>query len=150
MITIIEKDILTVEKGIIVHQVNCQKVMGAGLAKQLSEKFPQIKKEYLAKDVWLLGDTQFLKIKDDLFVCNLAGQYDYGRLPKVYTRYDALKKGFASVRKFALENKLDVFLPYQIGCGLANGIWDIVCSLIEYHLNSVKFDCFICKKEKID
>jgi hypothetical protein len=146
MIKVIEQDILTIEKGLIVHQVNCQKVMGAGLAKQIALKYPQVKHDYLAKQEWLLGDVQFVKVAPELVVCNLAGQFEYGKQPKVYTNYNALRIGFSSVRKFALENKVDVFLPYQIGCGLANGIWDIVYSLIDYHLNSNKFDCFICRK----
>ena len=36
---IIEKNILTIEKGIVCQQVNCQGVMGAGLAKSIKEKF---------------------------------------------------------------------------------------------------------------
>ena len=35
---IVDGDILDIEKGIIVHQVNCQGVMGAGLAKQIKSK----------------------------------------------------------------------------------------------------------------
>lgn len=111
MIKEIKKDILTVEKGIIVHQVNCQKVMGAGLAKQLSEKFPIVKKEYLAKENWNLGDTQFVKITRDLIICNLAGQYSYGRKQKVYTNYDALIKGFKSVLNYSVSNRdLKIFI----------------------------------------
>ncbi|WP_324282644.1 hypothetical protein VKI22_03590 [Cyanobacterium aponinum UTEX 3221] len=143
------EDVLSVEKGIIVHQVNCKKVMGAGLAKQLSEKFPQIRKKYLAKENWNLGDTQFVKIHNELFVCNLAGQFDYGRKRKLYTDYGALQIGFKKVNLFALKNNLDIFLPYFLGCGLARGHWDIVYSLIDYYLNSPSYDCFICKiKEK--
>lgn len=133
MINVIKQDILLIEKGLIVHQVNCQKVMGAGLAKQIALKYPQVKHDYLAKQEWLLGDVQFVKVAPELVVCNLAGQFE-------------LRIGFSDVRKFALENKVDVFLPYQIGCGLANGIWKVVYSLIDYHLNSNKFDCFICRK----
>lgn len=148
MITEIEKDILLVEKGIIVHQVNCQKVMGAGLAKQLSEKFPQVKKEYLAKANWNLGDTQFVKIKDDLVVCNLAGQYSFGRKQKVYTVYTALIKGFNSVLNYSLSNgNLNIFIPYGMGCGLARGDWQEVSSIIVdiFGDTGIELYCFICK-----
>ena len=33
---LIKKDITTIEKGVIMHQVNCQDVMGAGVAKAIS------------------------------------------------------------------------------------------------------------------
>lgn len=39
-------NILDVTEGIIIHQVNCQNVMGAGVALQLSRKYPIVKQEY--------------------------------------------------------------------------------------------------------
>jgi hypothetical protein len=47
--------ILSVEQGIIVQQVNCQKVMGAGLASAISQKYPQVKEAYLNREKWSLG-----------------------------------------------------------------------------------------------
>lgn len=137
---------MSVGDGLIVHQVNCQKVMGAGLAKQIAQKFPQVKKEYLEKENWYLGDTQFVQVRDDLIVCNLAGQYDFGRKKIVYTNYHALREGFFTIRNFAIDNKVDVFLPYKIGCGLANGNWRTVLSLINYYFDLMNLKCFICKK----
>lgn len=43
---IIKGNILDVEEGIIIHQVNCFDVMGAGLAKSLYTKYPVIKETY--------------------------------------------------------------------------------------------------------
>ena len=41
MTTLINGNLLDVQQGIIVHQVNCRKVAGAGLAKQIREKWPE-------------------------------------------------------------------------------------------------------------
>ena len=42
MIKYIKGDILNVTEGIIVQQVNCFGVMGAGLAKQIRDKWPSV------------------------------------------------------------------------------------------------------------
>ena len=36
-------DIIAITDGYIMHQVNCQNVMGAGVAKSLATKYPEIK-----------------------------------------------------------------------------------------------------------
>ena len=40
------KDITSITKGVIMHQVNCQNVMGSGVAKALYTKYPQVKLEF--------------------------------------------------------------------------------------------------------
>jgi len=39
-------DILKVKSGFIVHQVNCQKVMGGGLALAIRKKWPIVYERY--------------------------------------------------------------------------------------------------------
>ena len=41
-------DITTITDGYIMHQVNCQNVMGAGVAKSLATKYPEIKEAFHA------------------------------------------------------------------------------------------------------
>ncbi|MEF3308124.1 hypothetical protein PV433_04325 [Paenibacillus sp. GYB004] len=36
-----------------------------------------------------------------------------------------------SLKEYAKERGLSVALPYQIGCGLANGDWNVVGPMIE-------------------
>jgi len=43
---IINRDLLTIESGIIAHQVNCQGKMGAGLALKIRKKYPQVYEYY--------------------------------------------------------------------------------------------------------
>ena len=44
---VIKGDLLKAKEDIIIHQVNCQGAYGAGLAKQIANKYPKAKKEYV-------------------------------------------------------------------------------------------------------
>ncbi|PSF35763.1 hypothetical protein C7H19_15160 [Aphanothece hegewaldii CCALA 016] len=112
--------ILGVSVGIIVQQVNCKKVMGAGLASSISDRYPQVKEAYLAKENWSLGDVQFVKVSDRLMVANVAGQDDYGT-NKRQTDFVALKQGLSEVARFAQTSNKPVYLPFRLGSGLAGG-----------------------------
>ena len=43
---IINKDITTLKKGILLQQVNCQNAMGSGVAKAIYTRWPIVKEEY--------------------------------------------------------------------------------------------------------
>lgn len=47
------------------------------------------------------------------------------------TDYESLEKAFLNIRKEAKNNKLSICIPYGIGCGIANGDWNIVYKIIE-------------------
>jgi len=44
---IVKKDILTVDHGVVLHQVNCYGKFNKGLTKSIREKFPKGYQEYL-------------------------------------------------------------------------------------------------------
>lgn len=124
----IEGNILDIETGIICHQVNCQGVFNAGLARQIRKKYPVVYQHYMEwykKGIWELGMVQVVHVTDGLFVANLAGQDKYGN--KQYTDYSALKKCFSELSLYDSQ----VYIPYGIGCGLGGGNWEIVGSLID-------------------
>lgn len=129
----IEQDILTVTGGaVICHQVNCLRVMGAGLALQIKKKFPYVFTAYVEKEDWELGDCQIVKAKyfDEKrrFVANIAGQFNTGN--QNMTDVDSLRRGLRVARDFADANRLQLYIPYMIGCGLAGGDWDEVSKMI--------------------
>lgn len=135
MIKICNGDIFNCEENIIVHQVNCQGVMGLGVAKRIKQEYFEVYNKYKVvcsqfKSNELLGKCQIIKTKNK-YICNLFGQEYYGRGSRVYTDYKAFKTALNSMKKYAKENGLSVALPYGIGCGLANGSWDIVYAIIE-------------------
>jgi O-acetyl-ADP-ribose deacetylase (regulator of RNase III) len=145
---IIEKDILTVEYAIIAHQVNCQGVMGEGLALKIARKWPAANGCYLAalKNGKGLSDITYGMAGDGskVIVAHLFGQYDYGR-DKRYTDYPALS--ICLERLNSLGERLDrpIYLPYGLGCGLAGGRWSVVRGLIEFNCPSA----IVCKLPEV-
>ncbi len=135
-IQIINGDLLEATESIVGHQVNCQAVMGSGVAKLLKEKYPSLYPSYMTfckgkTPEELLGQLQIIPMDSSNTVANLFGQLNYGRSKTIYTNYDALRKALTELKSYAKEREQTVALPYNIGCGLANGSWDIVEKMIE-------------------
>jgi len=136
---VIEGNLLDIETGIIVHQVNCLGVMGKGLAAQIRARYPSVYKSYHklchsklveGREGELLGTVQLVSIKDapPLRVANLFGQLKYG-MSGVYTNYDAIQSGLEKIRLVNIK-KLPVYIPFKIGAGLAGGEWEVIKSII--------------------
>jgi O-acetyl-ADP-ribose deacetylase (regulator of RNase III) len=144
MIKIKQGNLLNADVEIIAHQVNCQGAYGAGIAKQISEKFPQAKKDYMKvcnnanKPKDLLGYIHLTKV-EKFFIAGLFGQEYYGKYGSFYqkynrqTDYDALKKALIQLHDL-FPNKT-IGLPYRMGCGLAGGLWETVFGIIEEVFN---------------
>lgn len=120
------------KKRIILHQVNCQGVMGAGFAKQIKNKYPLCFTEYkkickTKKSEELLG-TIYIYEGDKDIIINMFSQDKYGR-DKRYTDYIAMEKAIKKLRKIYPSEI--IIAPYKIGCGLAGGNWDIVKEILE-------------------
>lgn len=137
MVTTVNGNILDCKESIICHQVNCQGVMGAGLAKQIRERYPEVFKQY--RDICyksgknMLGFIQAVKVFDQRIlrartIINLFGQENYGS--GTQTDYSALQNCFWSVKLQYPETPIAI--PYNIGCGLAGGRWEIVYEIIEH------------------
>ena len=138
-VQIIRGDLLEADADIICHQVNCQGVMGAGVAKQIADKWPYVKKEYVkfcnSKKLKqnLLGEVQLvaanggLQKKGDQLILNIFGQFYYGH-DGVYTDYSALTHAFREMNR--LYKGRTLAFPYGFGCGLAGGDWQDVEPMI--------------------
>lgn len=83
---LINADLLTVNKGLILHGVNCLGVMGSGVALALKRKYPVIEKRY--KDLCLINQSSPEKIAGsidsywihrDLIVANGFTQFLIGK-----------------------------------------------------------------------
>jgi hypothetical protein len=154
---IIEKDILTVESGIICQQVNCQGKMNSGLAKSIREKWPVVYNEYnkyISKieenegrenaSIRLLGDILPVRLGKSLVICNIFGQLNYGYDGQRYTDYGALKLAFETILKFEYAwtpERQNIYFPYNFGCDRGGADWNIVSKMIEYYFPNA----IICK-----
>lgn len=127
----IKGDITETELRHIAHGVNCQNVMGSGVAKALYTKFPKVKKEYHEyfesfEDV--KPGEWFCVSQDGKEIYNLFTQEFYGYDKKRYVNYAAIVECFKELVEFA-EIKEPLAIP-KIGCGLAGGDWKFVEQLI--------------------
>lgn len=138
MIWNLKGNLLESDVDIICHQVNCQGVMGAGLAKQIKEKYPRVYADYkwLCESVppeELLGDVQVVRCGGKKYVANIFGQLSYGR-DRVHTDYQALESALQLLFKFIREDDslkdLSVGFPKGMGSGLAGGDWNRVMEII--------------------
>jgi len=126
-------DILTVERGIIVHGCNARGVMGSGLARQVKARWPRCFEEYRAHVLLqacggrpCLGDVVPYVVTDELIIASAITQETYGREPgKVYVNYAAVKTCFSAVALAAKELQLPVHYP-MIGAGLGGGDWSLI------------------------
>lgn len=119
---IINKDITTLKKGILLQQVNCQNAMGSGVAKAIYTKWPIVKEEYhkFAKNKKpndLLGLIQEIEINEDLLIRNIK---------EIANKYS---------------NEI-IVIPYLIGCGLGGGNWNYIFK----NIKDIK-NLLICKYE---
>lgn len=135
MIEVIHANILTAKEDIIVQQVNCRGVMGAGLALAIRKKYPEVYDKYMiacntVNPEDLLGKVQKVITYDNKIIINMFSQLNYGR-GSVQTDYEAMRKCLYKIYLYAKLNKLTVAIPYNIGCGLAGGTWAKVLNIID-------------------
>lgn len=156
---------------VVCHQVNCIGKMGAGLAKQIADMYPEVKDKYIAHtskcgSQAVLGTCLLSKTisgsndwRGPKYIANLYGQLEIGT-DKQQTNYRALQYAIQDFYKQLSEikpptNGYGVPYPYKIafpknmGCGLAGGDWDIVEKIIikessfaAYH-NNMDLDIYI-------
>lgn len=120
------------KKLIIVHQVNCKGVMGAGFAKQVRDRYPELYAQYRimcqsASSKDLLGHIMIYE-EDDKIIVNMFSQEDYGNGVR-QTDYEAMDKALQSLR--VLYPNDIIIAPYKIGCGLGGGDWSVVSKILQ-------------------
>lgn len=124
-------NILNVSDGIIVHGVNCQGVMGAGVAKAIRDKYPDCYTEYKKEcknhnySKKLLGDVFYYDIFD-LVIANAFTQH----LTGADARYSAIALCFDDICRLASRVSTTVN-TVPIGCGIGGLDWNIVKKIFE-------------------
>lgn len=142
MITYHEGDLLKSRCDIICHQVNCLGVMGAGIAKQIKEQYPENYKLYKYavdsnKKEDCLGRVCYWTDFKGLVIANMFAQLDIYPRDVVHTDYKAFRECCKSIKDFAYSQCVSglphyrIGFPYNIGCGLAGGDWNIVSQILE-------------------
>jgi O-acetyl-ADP-ribose deacetylase (regulator of RNase III) len=125
------------EFDVIVHGCNCFCTMGAGIAKQIKEKFPEAymvdqKTDKGNKDK--LGSISYVSINRDeitLTIVNGYTQYNW-RGSGVLVDYEAVRSVFKQIKSKFPGNRIGY--P-KIGSGLAKGDWEIISKIIDEELD---------------
>lgn len=133
---------------IIVHICNDIGGWGKGFVMAISKRWkePELKYRewFKTKENFELGQVQFVKVENEIWVANLIGQHkinkdENGNAP---IRYDAILSGLELVGQFAIEKNATVHMP-RIGCGLAGGTWNEIEPLIEKTLMTNGIETYV-------
>jgi len=153
MIKYTEGNLLDCPCGIntIIHQANTHNTFGAGIARQIREKYPEAYRadtEAYSKEIDprnnLLGKFSFAEI-GRITIINLYGQKLIPNpLLGFNTDYNAVIAAFSKVREF-LKNDVGniVGIPYGMGCGLGGGDWIIYEAIIKSTFIDENYDVYI-------
>lgn len=145
-VVIKEGNVFDSDAKIICHQVNCQGVMGSGVAKEVRERYPKVYEEYHIycesnKDCpeRMLGVAQMVPVDDkgSRWIVNCFGQNGYGYDGKQYTSVGALFEAFKEVAKIAKASGVKVAMPYGIGCVRGGAKWLLVKEIIDFTFKDV-------------
>lgn len=145
----INGDLLESDCTVIMHQANCFSTMGAGIAKQIANKYPQVEEHdrlFELSPEERLGKFSAIII-DGKTIVNLYGQYRYGRGKQ--TDYSALESAINFFLTYAPEEETvdltKIGVPFNMGCGLAGGDWNKVLEILERQSMIHGVDIYIYK-----
>lgn len=129
-------NLLDAKTDVIAHQVNCQGVMGSGVAKQIKEKWPDVFAQYDYHTRMLenacLGNCQMVQITESQFVANLFGQRYYGRENLRYTSYDGIYDALAKLQVYMNNRNCNsVAFPYKMSSDRGGADWNVILAMIE-------------------
>ena len=152
----IKGDLFEGEMDILAHVSNSYCVMGAGVAKQIKERYPEAYEADLAtKDIGdcKLGHYSKATVKDGkLTIVNIYGQVGIGNDGDPLNRnaqydflFDALYRLATEIINQFPTEKIVIGLPDMISCGLAGGVRRIVVAIlltIEEYFPEIEFHVY--------
>lgn len=164
MISYHEGDLLKSNCDVICHQVNLQGVMGGGLALQIARKFPQVEHEYKHR-IYCVNKMPLLmeSLKGTFQCCNVGRGYIlncFTQDENFNTNYNWLELCFTRIKKWAFAHRVPsefyirtttIGVPFNYGCGIANGDWDKVLTIFKEifeDVNWIDFQIWKLKGEK--
>lgn len=133
----------------IAHQCNLYHNFGAGIALEIKKKFPRAYAADLTSQYGTKGKLSTWTIsRGSPTIFNLYTQIGISQVDR-QTSYDAMATTFAALRWFLEEEHkvvpVKLGLPYKIGCGLANGNWEVVEALLKEAFANSSYPLIICR-----
>lgn len=151
MIHYIRQDVTKVEKGVIAHGVNCQGVMGSGVAKAIRRRWPIAYDRYkqMPTGKSMLGTAHIVNVSEDgsnsLWVANCYTQVFYGFNGR-FANPDAILNSLWDALSYADYHHLDLYMP-KIGAGLGGLDWETEVKPIveEADRRWCRTDIYVCE-----
>lgn len=144
------KDISVLEANVdaIIHQANCFRAMGSGVAKAIVTKYPEAYEADMhtkSGDSRKLGDFSFAKTSDGKIIYNCYSQFKFGGGQK-HTNYDAMVEALEKIKAHAKEKGVKrIGVPKNMGCVLGGGSWRIVSAILkDVFLDEKDLDVIVC------
>ena len=153
---IVKGDLLKLaEEGkfdLILHGCNCFNTMGAGIAKQIKDRYPEAyetdKNESIYGDIEKLGSYTVCSVitgNHSFNILNAYTQYDFKGKNNV--DYNAIKKVFHVIGNTFRHNNKNIRIGYpMIGASLAGGNWDIISKIIDEELKDLDHTLVVYNK----
>ena len=138
----------------IAHSCNTLNIMGAGIAKQIADRYPEAKQaddESAKLGTNDLGEFSFAEFEIETKKCKIFNLYTqdsigFGR----EVNYEALYRNFLLMRNKLNDNPDTILgLPYEMSSGLAGGSWEIVFAMINtvFASSATFFKTYVVKYE---
>ena len=138
MIKFVTGDIFNSNADCLINTVNCEGVMGKGIAYQFKIRFPQNNLEYIRE-----CETGKLKVntihyykEDGIWIVNFPTKNKWREKSKI----DYIEKGLEQLIKFIIEYNPRIIAIPPLGCGNGGLNWDIVKSIIIEKLRNIEKD----------
>lgn len=127
----IDQDILKLTSGTICHQINSVGAVG-GLNKAICNQWPEVKLAITPPDDPLELGTIVIVKYDNLWIANIVAQNYPGR-SFMGDSYEVRRKLLtdALVQVSILSPYDDIYIPYNIGCGLGGDRWKFMLPELE-------------------
>lgn len=132
-------DVTEAEEKMILHGCNAQGVMGAGVAKTIREKFPEVFNVYATicsryaeddDEASLMGDVIFvIDPSKNRTIANGITQFGMGAGRQI--DYDAIYEVMCLVNSYCERKSIEAVAMPRIGAGLGGGNWRIIETIIE-------------------
>jgi hypothetical protein len=148
MIHIIEQDLFNNEAQAYWQCCNCFNRMYSGVAAGFRKFYPEAVEadnKTIEGDKSKFGKYSVAHAKNGKYIYNLYGQYNYGTDTRKLN-YEALYTAMESALTDCISKKIrSIAIPFQLGCGLAGGNWNIVYIMIQEVFKNFDGDVYICK-----